>query len=178
MEFRLHGDPDGGPRLDLDHGAFAYAGKFRMATTGKATAVERGTVVAAAAFSRDRTDESGAWIRYVSVRRDRRGEGIGARLLDVTAGYLLESVDVVRIAVNNPFAYEAAYKAGFGFTGDRTGLAELVLERPAEGSAAPYRAGLEAFAERGDLPPSERGFIDRKREAGPPARRTGDRPRG
>ena len=178
MEFRLHGDPDGGPRLELDHEAFAYAGKFRMRTTGKATAEEGGEVLAAAAFSRDRTDESAAWIRTVSVRRDRQGEGIGARLLDVAAEHLLESGGAVRIAVNNPFAYEAAYKSGFGFTGDRTGLAELVLERPTHGPASAYLDGLEALAGRDDLPASAREFIDRKRDAGPPARRTGDRRRG
>ena len=178
MEVRLHGDPDRGPRLDLDHEAFAYAGKFKMTGTGKATAEEGGSVVAAASFSRDRTDDSAAWIRYVSVHRDRRGEGVGSRLLDAVADHLLGSLETVRIAVNNPFAYEAAYKAGFGFTGERTGLAELVLERPSDDAESAYRDGLEAFLEATELPASTRAFLVRKREAGPPARRTGNRRRG
>ena len=169
MEFAVRGDVDGGPRLDLDHERFAYAGKFVMTGTGKAVATEAGSVVAAVAFDRDRTDEDTARIRYVTVRVDRRGEGIGPRLLDVTATSLLETHERVRIAVNNPFAFEACYKAGFGDTGERTGLAELVLQRPGDRSAATYHDGLATFRERDDLSDAERTFLDEREDGDPPA---------
>ncbi|MFB6174007.1 MAG: GNAT family N-acetyltransferase [Halobacteriales archaeon] len=166
MEFRVLGGPEAGPTLDLAHERFAYAGKFVMSGTGKAVAEDDG-VVAAVAFSDDRTNPATAWLRYLTVRADRRGEGIGARLAALTAEHLLADHDRVRIAVNNPFAYEACYKAGFGFTGERTGLAELVLERPGERSPERYRAGLEAYREREDLADAERAFLDRKGETPP-----------
>ena len=79
--------------------------------------------------------------------------------------------DRVRIAVNNPFAYEALYRAGFGFTGEETGLAELVLERPADRPAGrdadAYRAGLDRFRAR-DLSAAETKFLDGRRGADPP----------
>ena len=159
MRCRLLGWPEAGPRLELDHGEFAYAGKFVMTRTGKSVLESGGAVLAAAAFSPDRTDSSRWWLRIVTVRRDRRGEGLGPRLLDFTAERLLGRADRVRIAVNNPFAYEAAYKAGFGHVGEETGLAELVLERPAERDDAAYRDGLDAFAARDDLAEVERSFV-------------------
>ena len=70
--------------------------------------------------------------------------------------------DRAHIAVNNPFAYEALYRAGFGFTGRETGLAELLLERPtdapADRPAAAYREGLDRFRER-DLPEAAAAFL-------------------
>ena len=162
------GGPEGGPALDLDHRRFRYAGKFVMTSTGKAVVREDGTPVGAAAFNRDRTDPGTAWIRYVTVRDDRRGNGIGADLADRTAAHLLRDAARVKIAVNNPFAYEALYKAGFGYTGERTGLAELVLARPGDRSVAAYRAGLAAFRERDDLAAEEVAFLDRKSDGGPP----------
>ena len=193
VELAVLGGPDGGPSLDLDHERFAYAGKFVASATGKAVAREvdatddpgdpggpgDGDVVAAASFDFDRTDPSVVRIRYVTVRRDRRGEGLGARLLDFLAEYALggagsisgptlADVSAVVIAVNNPFAYEAAYRAGFGYTGERTGLAELVLARPGDRSTAAYRRGLSAFRERDDLDEAARAFLDEREEAAPP----------
>ena len=222
LEFAVLGGPDGGPALDLHHEQFAYAGKFVMSGTGKAVLRERdtglearsGDVLAAAAFDRDRTDGAVVRIRYVTVRRDRRGEGLGARLLasvadwalgraedpgdDTEAEYELGAegstgtgstagvdspptadspatveptpgdVREVRIAVNNPFAYEAAFKAGFGYDGERTGLAELVCVRPGDRSADAYRRGFSAFVEREDLTEPELEFVGDRRDAEPP----------
>jgi len=128
MECILLGWPPDGPTLSLDHERFAYAGKFVMSATGKAVAREDGTV-GAVAFSADRTDETCLRLRYVTVRDDRRGEGIGPRLLRFVSERAREhGYESVRIAVNNPFAYEACSRAGFAFTGQETGLAELVLD--------------------------------------------------
>lgn len=168
MECRLVGWPADEPRLSLDHEQFAYAGKFVMTRTGKAVAEADGTCLGATAFSRDRTDESAWWIRIVTVRRDRRGEGIGPRLLAFTAEQLRRRAALVRIAVNNPFAFEAAYKAGFGFTGEETGLAELVLEFPHDREPEGYRAGLERFRGRDGLSGDERAFLDDRDGTVPP----------
>lgn len=168
MEFDIRGDADGGPSLRLDHEDFAYAGKFVMSNTGKAVAEEGGELVAAAAFNRDRTDPEVAWIRYVTVRSDRRGEGVGSNLLAFTVEHLRSDHDRVRIAVNNPFAYEAAYKAGFGYTGDRTGLAELVLERPDDRSQAAYRAGLDVYRTRDGLSADAAAFLGGRDGSVPP----------
>jgi hypothetical protein len=168
MACRIIGWPDEGPRLDLDHEAFAYAGKFVMTNTGKSVLEETGDPLAAVAFSRDRTDESVWWLRTVTVRRDRQGEGLGPCLLDFTADRLLDPDRTLRIAVNNPFAYEAAYKAGFGYTGEATGLAELVLERPSARSEAAYRAGLERYRERDDLSAGARAFLEARDGSLPP----------
>ncbi|MEF8773236.1 MAG: GNAT family N-acetyltransferase [Halobacteriales archaeon] len=173
MGFELLGWPPDGPMLDLDHERFAYAGKFVMSTTGKAVWRD-GDVVAAVAFSDDRTDPHRLWLRYLTVRSDRRGEGIGPRLVEATVGRAGEQgYDLVAIAVNNPYAYEALYRAGFSYTGETTGVAELVLERPAADQATDldsdrYRAGLARFAER-DLTGHERNFLEAKRARGPPS---------
>jgi GNAT superfamily N-acetyltransferase len=161
-------DTDDGPRLRLDWRRFSYAGKFVMTNTGKAVLREGDagpgefdeSVLAAVAFNEDRTDDGTLWLRYVTVREDVRGEGLGPRLCDEVAERArARGYDRVRIAVNNPFAYEALYKAGFGFTGRTTGLAELVLDRPADRDPDRYRAGLERFSER-DLTDAERSFLD------------------
>ena len=189
MRYAVLGGPDDGPTLLLDWEAFSYAGKFVMSNTGKAIAYEGtavgerdgwppdaraadepvGDVVGAVSFNEDRTDSETAWLRYVTVRGDRRGDGVGARLCAFAADRLLDEYDRVRIAVNNPFAYEALHKAGFGFTGEETGIAELVLERPCEHRAAGYQDGLDRYRER-DLSPEEAEFLDRKRGQSPPAR--------
>lgn len=185
MEYELVGWSEDGPTLDLDHREFSYAGKFVMSNTGKAvvrtvTADSDTELVAAVAFNEDRTDSATAWIRYVTVRRDRRGEGIGARLSRFAADRLTErGYDRVKIAVNNPFAYHALYKAGFGYTGEQTGLAELVLVRPPDRSrersgdryqSGPdvYQSGLDVYRERDDLAPEEREFLAAKADDGPP----------
>jgi GNAT superfamily N-acetyltransferase len=170
MEFDLLAWPPDGPAIDLDHESFAYAGKFVMTSTGKAVAREE-DVVAAVSFSEDRTDPDCLRLRYVTVRTDRRGEGIGPRLLRSVAerapghGY----TDVL-IAANNPFAYEACYRGGFVFTGTETGLAELVLTYRPDAEPRPdrYRAGLDRYRER-DLSAAEESFLDEHRGASPPS---------
>jgi len=189
VRYAVLGGPDDGPTLLLDWESFSYAGKFVMSNTGKAVAHEGepvgerdgwppgareaddpvADVVGAVSFNEDRTDPGTAWLRYVTVRDDRRGDGVGARLCAFAADRLLGDYERVRIAVNNPFAYEALQKAGFGFTGEETGIAELVLERPCESRAATYQAGLDRYRER-DLSPEEEAFLDRKRGESPPAR--------
>ncbi|PSQ31822.1 GNAT family N-acetyltransferase [Halobacteriales archaeon SW_10_68_16] len=180
MEFELLGWPPEGPTLHLDHREFAYAGKFVMSATGKAVAGEEGekngdgddgdAILAATAFDEDRTDPNRLRIRYVTVRNDRRGEGIGPRLLRFTAERGRErGYTDVRIAANNPFAYEACYRAGFAFTGEETGLAELVLAyRPDREGRGRYQAGFDRYRGR-DLSDAEESFLDDYRGRGPPA---------
>lgn len=189
MQYAVIGGPDEGPTLRLDWQSFSYAGKFVMSNTGKAIAFEGPSlseredwppaarevdepvsdVVAAVSFNEDRTEPETAWLRYVTVRADRRGEGLGARLCAFTAAHLLDDHDRVNIAVNNPFAYEALHKAGFGFTGEETGLAELVLQRPCDDRSAAYQDGLDRYRER-DLSDAETAFLERKASASPPER--------
>ncbi|WP_247731725.1 GNAT family N-acetyltransferase [Halovivax limisalsi] len=171
MSCDLLGWPADGPTLRLDHERFAYAGKFVMSSTGKAVARDDGSIVAAVAFNEDRTDPRRCWLRYVTVRADRRGEGIGPRLCAfVRDRALAREFESVRIAVNNPYAYEALHRVGFGFTGETTGIAELVLSfPPAEGREERYRSGLEAFADR-DLTDEERSFVADRLERGTPGR--------
>lgn len=172
MEFELLGGESAGPTLRLDHEQFAYAGKFVMSSTGKTVVREDDELLGAVAFSSDTDDESTVRLRYVTVREDRRGEGIGPRLLRFTAEILSEQYARVTIAVNNPIAYEACYRAGFVSTGEETGLAELVLAYdPSAYTPRPdgerYREGLELFSQR-DLPPAHRGILDRHGESEPP----------
>jgi GNAT superfamily N-acetyltransferase len=168
MEFVVLGGPESGPTLSMDHRRFPYAGKFVMSNTGKAVARMDGEVLAAVAFSEDRTDETAVWLRYVSVRRDRQGEGLGPRLCRfVTDRIRDQGYRSVYIAVNNPVAYEALYRAGFGFTGRETGIAELVLVSPDERSTEAYRAGYELFADR-DLDEANTAVLERHRDGDPP----------
>jgi GNAT superfamily N-acetyltransferase len=178
MGLELLGWPAEGPTLRLDHREFSYAGKFVMSNTGKAVTREGDAVVAAVAFNEDRTDPDRLWLRYVTVRADRRGEGIGPELVEfVVEAAADRGYSTARIAVNNPFAYQALRKAGFGFTGETTGIAELVLERPTR-TPAPldprrYRSGLELFADR-ELSATEREFVETARAEGPPRTATTD----
>ena len=200
METVLLGWPPDGPTLRLDYRQFSYAGKFVMSTTGKA--VVRATdethtadgsraedptrgevpsetdgfdddVLAAVALNADRTDPETLWLRYVTVRADRRGEGLGPKLCRFVAERATDrGYERVAIAVNNPFAYEALYRAGFAFTGRETGLAELVLARPAaraaeDRSLETYQEGFDRYRGR-DLSSAERAFLERKRGAVPP----------
>jgi GNAT superfamily N-acetyltransferase len=196
------GWPDDGPTLRLDYREFGYAGKFVMSSTGKAVCHERAHpltethgdpasafadrdsdeyaegVVAAVAFNEDRTDDAVLWLRYVTVRADRRGDGLGPRLLAFVRDAARDrGYERLRIAVNNPYSYEALYKTEFAYTGRETGIAELVLEHPApddvaadpDAGAARYREGFDVFAARDDLSVAEREFVGEKRERGPPA---------
>jgi hypothetical protein len=104
-------------------------------------------------------------LRYVPGRRDRQGEGVGPRLCRLVADRATERGHAtVLIAVNNPFAYVAAYRAGFAYTDETTGMAELVLEDGADRGRDRYVAGLDRFADR-DLPVAAREFVEEKREA-------------
>jgi GNAT superfamily N-acetyltransferase len=187
MEFVLLGWPADGVTLRLDHERFAYAGKFVMSSTGKAAAVEDGVrefpdarsgeaegVLACVAFNEDRTDPTTLWLRYVTTRADRRGEGIGTRLVALLTDYALgagHDYDRVTIAVNNPYSYEALSKAGFGFTGRETGIAELVMAAPSDRRR--YHEGIRRFEER-DLTPEEARFVAERVERGPPPVVEGD----
>lgn len=169
MEFEIVGWPGDGATIDLDHRRFSYAGKFVMSRSGKAVVRHAGDVIAAASFSEDRTDSEVMCIRYITVRDDIRGQGIGPRL----AAQLRHRFDEkgygsVRIAVNNPYAFRAMGRAGFGFTGETTGIAELVLSS-VEPIEHRYRAGLARFQERNDLEDEERAFVETASEKGPPS---------
>ena len=180
VEFELLGFPDAGPTLVLDHERFAYAGNFRRSATGKAVArdLEASTgsdehgseepVVGATAFDEDRAHANRAKIRYVTVRSDRHGERIGPRLLRFTAERLCERFGAVAIAVNNPAAYLACYRAGFVSTGRETGIAELRMRYdPGEASVASYREGWSVFEGR-DLPERQHGVLERHADGEPP----------
>ena len=204
MEFTVLGAPGEGVTCRLDYRAFAYAGKFVVGDPGTAVlrtadgsaAVPEWTpdeplpetvdpaafeddVLAAVSFSPDRTDPACCRLRYVTVHVARRGEGLGPALIRRTVSWLAAAgYERVRIAVNNPFAYEAVYKCGFAYTGETTGIAELELERPAaepapnHGDPERYRAGLAAFRDRDpELSAAETQFLDDRIDdgRGPPA---------
>ncbi|OYR73614.1 GNAT family N-acetyltransferase [Halorubrum ezzemoulense] len=199
MEYALVCPPDEGTTLRLDYRAFAYAGKFVVGGPGKSVIrTPDGSpaapewepdeplpetvnpdafdedVIAAVSFSADRTDPSCCRLRYVTVHAARRGEGIGPRLIGETVADLSAAgFERVKIAVNNPFAYEACHKCGFAYTGEQTGIAELELARPAAAPADAeperYREGLEAFRETdGELSRAERRFAAERLKRGPP----------
>ena len=131
--------------------------------------VDDDSIVAAVAFNEDRTDPATAWLRYVTVRQDRRGAGLGALLCRFATARLSDrGYERVHIAVNNPFAFHALYKAGFGYTGEETGLAELLLVAPSDRPSEGYRSGLDAYRERDDLSEAERDFLAAKTDADPP----------
>lgn len=169
MEYALVGWPADGPTLNLDHERFAYAGKFVISSTGKAVVRADDTTVGAAAFDADRTDENCLRVRYVTVREDRRGEGIGPRLLRFVVVRAHErGYDEVKAGVNNPLAYVAFYKAGLAYTGKQTGLAELVVSTTADRDADRYRTGLSAYRER-DLSDPENAFLESHEDNDPPS---------
>ncbi|MXR42243.1 GNAT family N-acetyltransferase [Halobaculum sp. WSA2] len=158
-----------GDESDDRHGEDG-AGEFRLPEDPKREFV---APAGAVAFNEDRTDPGALWLRYVTVRGDRRGEGIGPRLCAFVVGRAAErGYERVRIAVNNAYSYEALHKVGFAWTGRGTGIAELVLERPADRPAVvdpdAYGEGLATIAAREDVGDDERAFARRKRDRGPP----------
>ena len=168
LTFEFLGFPEDGPTLSLDHERFAYAGKFVMSSTGKAVARDDGEIVGAVAFSQDHATPAQVRIRYVTVRDDRRGEGIGPRLLGGTATHLQERFERVAIAVNNPIAYQACYRAGFVSTGRETGIAELLLVyAPGEATVEDYREGFRVF-DRRHLPAVHRMVLETHAAGDPP----------
>ncbi|ELY87698.1 N-acetyltransferase GCN5 [Natrialba hulunbeirensis JCM 10989] len=178
LTYELLGWPPDGPKLPLDHERFSYAGKFVMTNTGKAVARDGETIVAAIAFNEDRTDEHTLWLRYITVAHDRRGEGIGPELVSLVRDHAAErGYERIRIAVNNPFAYEALYRAGFTYTGKTTGIAELVLEyqpstadesnSTSEREPDMYQDGLDEFRDR-DLSTEETDFLESRVGCDPP----------
>lgn len=168
MHVEFRGSPSGGPAVSLDHTDFRYAGKFQMTTTGKALLFDSDTCMGITAFSTDRTCENRIWLRYVSVHDDYQARGIGPRFLRTTAIELLDQGESIRIAVNNPFAYQAAYKAGFVYTRKQTGIAELILEHPGIRSNETYLEGLNTFQDASHLSPREQSYIAEKRTKAPP----------
>jgi len=83
-------------------------------------------------------------------------------LLRYTAELLQDDrYDTVVIAVNNPVAYRACYRAGFIYSGQEAGIAELVLQYDPAGdrNEQQYRAGLSVFEER-DLPPDQQAVLE------------------
>ena len=174
---RTDGDETDGDETDGD---VTGDTERRRESDGRPTAEPDGTaydtdIGAAVAFNADRTDDRRLRLRYITVRSDLKGEGIGPRLAAfVAARAERQGYTRVAIAVNNPFAYEAMYKAGFEWTGRESGVAELVLERPAgaladDGAAPePYRAGLDRYRDR-DLGDPEASFLADRADADPPA---------
>ncbi len=146
MEFVVMGGLYGGPPVVLEEEKFSYAGKFMMKDTGKIVCKIEDEIVAAASFNFDRNDKKIAWVRYISVRKDKRLKGIGHSLIIyVTEKIIGEFPDCVRVAVNNPIAYNAFYKAGFEYTGDEVGLCELILEYPKNQTDRMYGKGAKIF---------------------------------
>lgn len=162
MDYELLGRPPDGPTLSLDYREFSYAGKFVMSKTGKTVVREDGEILGAVAFNPDHDDPSVCHLRYVTVRSDRRGEGIGSRLLRFTANLLQDNpYETVTIAVNNPLAYRACYHGGFVYVSRETGIAELVLEYhpAADCREEAYLDGLDIYSER-DLPPDQQAILE------------------
>lgn len=172
MEFVHLGSPAEGPTLALDHEEFAYAGKFRMGSTGKTVARDAGPgdeLLGAIAYNEDHDSEETIRLRYITVRDSRQGEGIGPKLLRWTADRLNSSAASIVIAVNNPIAYQACYRAGFVNTGTETGIAELELRYApdAQRSAEQYDRGFSVFSDR-DLPVEQSAVIATHQGSDPP----------
>jgi hypothetical protein len=132
-------------------------------------------ILAAIAFSPDRTEPSTLKIRYLTVRDDLRGDGqqLGPQLVAfLTSKAAAAGYDRIAIAVNNAFSYHALYKAGFTYTDRETGLAELVLDRPigepAVASQSGYQRGLDVFREREGLSATETEFLADHGDVAPP----------
>jgi GNAT superfamily N-acetyltransferase len=172
VEYVLLAGPTGGATLDLDHHQFPLAGDF-VQPRGAAVAREASgdgevAIAAATAFDPDRSDGDAVRIRAITVRDDRRGEGIGARLAAFTRAALHgRGWDRVLIAVATPVGYHALHKAGFADTGETTGLRERVLAHPPPADPVPYATGLRWYLDH-DPSSAERAFVTARAEGGPP----------
>jgi len=153
---------------------FAYAGQYRMKRYGKAVLTRRpdrptaaAAIIAALSTDRHRIQENRLVVRTIDVRREARGNGWGPLLLrSVLPAVATAGFETIQINVNNPFAYIAACKAGFGWTGRTTGLAELIMtrptDRPSRWSRGRFIAGLSLYRRR-RLDTASRGLIARYR---------------
>lgn len=173
IDYSFCGWPSDRPTLDLPHEQFAYAGKFVVERTGKAIARDHAdappSIVGAVSFNRDRGVSNGARIRYLTVREGYRGNRIGPRLVQYLCTQVATTYDAVRIAVNNPIAYVAMYRAGFGYTGETGGLGETILELPApDRSSKRYWNGLAQF-DVDVLPDRHQTILHRERSRDPPS---------
>lgn len=170
MEFVLLGDVDDGPTLRLHHEEFAYAGKFVMSNTGKIVARDADEILGAIAFNQNHDDSTTAVLRYVTVRESCRGERIGPKLLRFAGDTLSDQYESVTIAVNNPIAYEAAYRAGFVWTGEQRGIAELelVYQPDSTRDTERYQEGFGIFGAR-DLPTEHQRLVEQYEDSEPPA---------
>lgn len=172
VEYVLRAGPRGSAILDLDHELFPLAGDF-VQPRGVAIAREDRTghepaIVGAAAFDPDRTDLETVRIRAITVRTDRQGEGVGARLAAFVRGRLHDrGWSRVLIAVATPVAYHALHKAGFADTGTTTGFRERVLAHPQPEDPVSYATGLRWYLDQ-DPSPSEQSFVRERASAGAP----------
>jgi len=172
VKFVLLAGPTGDATLDLDHREFPLAGDF-VQPRGVAVAREPSgegdpNVVAATAFDPDRAADDTARIRAITVRANRRGEGIGARLAAFTRAALHgRGWDRILIAVATPVAYHALHKADFADTGETTGLRERLLLHPPPDAPVPYATGLRWYLDH-DPAFAERAFVAERAAASPP----------
>ncbi len=148
----------GSKRLMLDHEEFSYAGKFRLPTKKVVARECDGDIVAVLSYDEERGSDA-ARIRYLSVRDDRQQEGVAAELVERASDRLLDDYPAVRISVNNPYAYEAVHRAGFGYSGDTGPRDEVVMGRPSDDPR--YEEGLRKLLEA-DLPEEQRRYVRQK----------------
>jgi hypothetical protein len=183
--------PDVAP-VYLDYRQFSYAGKFVQSAVGKAllrdksrerdppcsppdTSITYETdVIAAVSFSSHRQVPHRLCYRYITVRHDQRGNQFGPKLaVDIAERASQRGYETLQVAVNNSFAFEAMYRAGFSYTGETTGIAELILRRPTERSAQTskerYQSGLDRYRNRDSLSTDESNFLASRKESEPPS---------
>ena len=142
----------------LDHEEFSYAGKFRLPTNKVVARECDGDIVGVLSYDEERGSEA-TRIRYLSVRSDRQQQGVAADLVEEATDRLLDDYPAVRISVNNPYAYGAVHRAGFGYTGDTGPQQEVVMQRPHE--TGRYEEGLRKLLEA-DLSGEQRRYVERK----------------
>lgn len=138
--------PGDDPDVELDHGRFPYAGKLTTRDVGLILGRDRGEVVAAASYSIDRTDEDRCVIRYIAVRRDRQGEGLGTELLAATPGILFDRrFDSIKMAARSPYALVAAVRAGFCVIEERAPDGSPFVSYPPTTASGSLESGFTAL---------------------------------